>query len=326
VKALQVTAVGSLESLEVRDVPEPNAGDGEVLVEVAACGINFPDVLLAHGKYQLRPELPFSPGGEIAGTVRAVGGGVSRVRAGDKVVAMMPFGGLAERVVVPEAATFPVPEGVDLVAASSVLTTYGTGWHALVDRAALKAGETLLVLGAAGGVGVAAIQIGKLLGARVIAAANGEDKLAFCREQGADLTVDYGKEDLKEAVKKLTRGDGADVVYDAIGGPYTEAALRATAWNGRVLIVGFAAGDIPKVPTNLCLLKGASLVGVFWGSFVAREAARAREELTSVLEHVRAGRLRPRIHATYPLERGKEALRELSDRRVRGKVVVTLKA
>lgn len=323
-RALVCTQVGSVDNLAIRELPEPRAGAGEVAIDVEACGINFPDVLLVHGKYQFKPSGPFSPGGEVAGVVREVGPGVTSLAVGQRVCAWMPYGGLAERVVVSEQAAWPVPDGVPLDVASGMLVTYGTTWHALVDRAGLAAGETLLVLGAAGGVGVAAIQLGKILGARVIAAASSPDKLAFCREVGADEVIDYAKEDLKARVKELAPA-GADVVYDPVGGAFTEAALRASAWNGRVLIVGFAAGDIPKVPTNLCLLKGASLVGVFWGQFATREPARAREQLGQVLEHVKAGRIVPRIHARYPLERGADAIRELEDRKVRGKVVVLVR-
>ncbi len=324
-RALVCAKVGSVDNLEIRELPEPRAGAGEVAIDVHACGINFPDVLLIHDKYQFKPNGPFSPGGEVAGIVAEVGAGVTGLAVGQRVCAWMPYGGLAERVVVSEQAAWPVPDGVPLDVASSALVTYGTTWHALVDRASLAAGETLLVLGAAGGVGGAAIQIGKLLGARVIAAASSPEKLAFCREIGADEVIDYARDDLKARVKELTKGAGADVVYDPVGGAFTEAGLRASAWNGRVLVVGFAAGDIPKVPTNLCLLKGASLVGVFWGQFATREAARAREELGMVLEHVKAGRIVPRIHARYPLERGGDAIRELEDRKVRGKVVVLVR-
>lgn len=321
-RALHCTATGSLDNLVLReDLPEPRAAAGEVVIDVAACGINFPDVLLVHGKYQFRPDPPFSPGGEVSGTVREVGEGVSGLSVGQRVCAWMPYGGLAERVCVSALAAWPIPDGVDMVVAAGSLVTYGTTWHALVDRARLVAGETLLVLGAAGGVGVAAIQIGKLLGARVIAAASSAEKLAFCKRIGADETIDYTREDLKTRVKELT-GAGVDVVYDPVGGSFTEAALRATGWNGRVLVVGFAAGDIPKVPTNLCLLKGASLVGVFWGHFATREHEKARAELAEILERVRDGRITPPIHATYPLERGADAIRELEDRKVRGKVVV----
>ena len=312
------------EGLVWKEVPTPEPGPGEVRIAIRAASLNFPDILIVQGKYQFRPEPPFSPGGEIAGVVHSVGPGVASWMKGDHVVAMLTYGGLAERVVVPDSAVFRVPDGLDPAVAASVLTTYGTSWHALVDRAAIRAGEWLLVLGAAGGVGVAAMQIGKLLGAKVIAAARGADKLAFCRENGADAVIDYASEDLKARVKDITGGHGADVVYDPVGGAFTESALRACAWNGRVLVIGFAAGDIPKVATNLCLLKGASIVGVFWGSFVMREPVRARAQIADILERVSRGELTPRIHARFPLARGVEAMRELETRRVMGKVVVTL--
>ncbi len=323
-KALVCNALGPIDQLVVQDVPTPEPGVGEVAIDVKACGINFPDLLIVQGKYQFKPTPPFSPGAEIAGVIHSIGPGVASWMKGDSVVAMLPYGGLAERAVVSDAAVFRVPDGLDPAVAASVLTTYGTSWHALVDRAALRAGEWLLVLGAAGGVGVAAMQIGKLLGAKVIAAARGADKLAFCRENGADAVIDYASEDLKARVKDITGGHGADVTYDAVGGAFTEAALRASAWNGRLLVIGFAAGDIPKVPTNLCLLKGASIVGVFWGSFVMREPVLARAQITDVLERVRRGELTPRIHGRFPLARGVEAMRELESRRVMGKVVVTM--
>lgn len=323
-KALVCNTLGPIEGLVVEERPNPQVGVGEIAIDVKACGINFPDLLIVQGKYQFKPPPPFTPGGEVAGTVHEVGPGIASWARGDSVVAMMPFGGLAERVVVPEASVFRVPDGIDPAIAASALTTYGTSWHALVDRAQIRAGEWLLVLGAAGGVGVSAIQIGKLLGAKVIAAASGPDKLAFCRENGADEVVDYASEDLKARVMALTEGRGADVVYDPVGGAFTEQALRATAWNGRVLVIGFATGDIPKVATNLCLLKGASLVGVFWGRFVMTDPPAARAQIHTVLDHVARGALTPRVHARFPLERSVDAMRELEQRRVRGKVVVTM--
>ena len=326
-KALVCTALGPIDQLVVKDVPDPAPpSTGEVAIDVRACGLNFPDLLIVQGKYQLRPDPPFSPGSEIGGVVRAVGKGVASVKPGDEVVAMLPYGGLAERVVVPEQAVFRAPAGLDPALGACTLMTYGTSWHALVDRAKIQPGEHLVVLGAAGGVGVAAVQIGKLLGAKVIAVASGPEKLAFCLENGADAGIDYAKEDLKGRIRALTGGNGADVVYDAIGGPATEAALRSTAWNGRVLIIGFVAGDIPKIATNLCLLKGASLVGVFWGSFLAREPEKARAHVVGLLDKVARGELSPRIHARYPLAQGVDALRDLEARRVRGKVVVTFDA
>ncbi len=303
------------------DPPVPSAG--EVLVEVHAAGVNFPDVLLSHGKYQFKPPPPFIPGGEAAGIVRAVGAGVTSVAVGDRVAATMIHGAFAEQVVAPELATVKVPEGVGFEVAAATLLTYATTYHALVDRADLKKGETLLVLGAAGGVGIAAVELGKLLGARVIAAASTDEKLAFCKEHGADESVNYTREDLKERVKALTSGNGADVVYDPVGGAYSEAALRAIAWQGRHLVVGFAAGEIPRVPLNLTLLKGCQIVGVFWGSFAMREPAKNRDNAARIFAWVREGKLRPHVDATYPFARAGEAVARLESRQVRGKVVLT---
>src|SRR5262245_18726892 len=241
--------------LRVDDLPEPAPGAGEVLLDVRAAGVNFPDVLLSYGKYQFKPSPPFVPGGEAAGIVKAVGSGVSSVAPGDRVVATLVHGAFAERIVVPELATVKLPDAVGFEVGAATLLTYATTIHALVDRAAIRAGEALLVLGASGGVGVAAVELGKLLGARVIAAASSDEKIAFCRAHGADEGICYTREDLKDRVKALTGGKGVDVVYDPVGGAYTDPALRSIAWEGRYLVVGFAAGEIPKVPLNLVLLK-----------------------------------------------------------------------
>jgi NADPH2:quinone reductase len=321
-RALVCREYGPVERLAVEDVPDPMPLAGQVLVGVRACGVNFPDLLIVQGKYQFKPTPPFSPGGEVAGVVEAVGAGVDGVCAGDRVVAMATWGGLAEKLVVDAAQVVAMPAGVSFATASCVATAYGTTLHALRDRAALRSGETLLVLGAAGGVGLAAVQIGKRMGARVVAAASSAEKLEVCKASGADAVVDYAHEDLKERVKALTGGAGADVVYDPVGGPYTEAALRATAWQGRLLVIGFAAGDIPRVPTNLALLKGCSIVGVFWGMALMKEPARLRGQIEELLGWVADGSLRPHVHATYPLERAVDALRDLQERRVRGKAVV----
>ena len=323
-KAVVCKAFGPPESLVVEEVPAPRVSAGQAVVEVKACGVNFPDTLIIEGKYQFRPEPPFSPGGEVAGVVAEVGDGVTSVKVGDRVVALMPWGGYAERVVADATRLIPIPDGVSFVQAAAVPTTYGTTYYALADRAAMKPGETLLVLGAAGGVGIAAVQLGKLMGARVIAAASSPDKLETCKREGADLTVDYAKEDLKERVKALTHGAGADVVYDPVGGKYSEAALRATAFNGRLLVIGFAAGEIPKIPLNLTLLKGASIVGVFWGQFTVREPARAAAQFAQLYEWVREGKLKPHVHATPPLAEAAAALRTLLDRKVQGKVVLVV--
>lgn len=308
--------------LRVDDLPDPTPGAGEVLVSVRAAGVNFPDVLLSRGKYQFKPEPPFVPGGEVAGVVASVGDGVTRLRPGDRVAATMIHGAFAEKVVVHEAATVKLPDAVSFETGAATLLTYATTIHALVDRASLRAGETLLVLGAAGGVGTAAVELGKALGAKVIAAASSPEKIAFCKEHGADEGIVYTREDLKERAKALTGGAGADVVYDPVGGPYTEQALRAIAWEGRLLVVGFAAGEIPKIPMNLVLLKGCQIVGVFWGSFVMRTPERNLENARRVLEWVSEGTLRPHVDEVLPFSRAAEALERLEQRKVKGKIVL----
>jgi NADPH2:quinone reductase len=304
------------------DVPPPQLHAGEVLIDVRACGVNFPDVLLSYGKYQFKPTPPFSPGGEVAGVVRAIGAGVTRVAVGDRVAATMLYGAFAEQVVLPELAVVRLPDAVSFEVGAATLLTYATTYHALVDRAALRKGETLLVLGAAGGVGIAAVELGTLLGARVIAAASSATKLAFCREHGATDTIDYAKKDLKDAIKALTGGNGVDVVYDPVGGPLAEAALRGTAWQGRYLVIGFASGDIPKIPLNLVLLKGCQIVGVFWGSFAMRSPDANRAHAEQIFAWVAAGKLRPAVDTVLPFARAGEALGRLERRDVQGKLVV----
>jgi NADPH2:quinone reductase len=322
-KAVLCKELGMPDKLVVEDVPSPNAAPGQVVVSVKACGVNFPDTLIIQGKYQFKPEMPFSPGGEVAGVVKQIGEGVKRVKPGDRVIAFNTWGGFAEEMVVDADRTIPMPASMDFVAAAAFVLTYGTSYHALKDRADIKAGETLLVLGAAGGVGLAAVQLGKAMGARVIAAASSDEKLKVCRENGADETINYGLEDLRARVKVITAGKGVDVVYDPVGGPYSEPALRDMAWKGRFLVVGFAAGDIPKVALNLTLLKGCSIVGVFWGAFTRNEPERNRENNWELMAMSAAGKIRPHIHATYPLERAAEALNEVLNKRVSGKVVLT---
>lgn len=294
-----------------------------MLVDVRAAGVNFPDVLLTYGKYQFKPELPFSPGGEAAGVVTAVGAGVSSVVPGDRVAVSLLNGAFAERVVAPEMATMKLPDEVSFEVGAATLLTYATTLYALVDRAALQKGETLLVLGAAGGVGTAAIELGKLLGARVIAAASSDEKIAFCKQHGADEGICYAREDLKDRTKALTGGAGANVIYDPVGGAYSEQALRAIAWEGRYLVVGFAAGDIPKIPLNLVLLKSCQIVGVFWGAFAMRDPAKNRANAARILHWVAEGKLRPHIDATLPFNRAQEALERMARREVRGKLVLT---
>jgi NADPH2:quinone reductase len=323
-KALVCRAYGPIDSLALEEVPDPKPASGEVLVGVRACGINFPDLLVVQGKYQFKPTPPFSPGSEVAGVVEAVGSGVKDVKVGDRIVAMGPSGGIAEKFVTDSSRTIPLPSGVEFATAVCLPTAYGTTLHALRDRAKLRSGETLLVLGAAGGVGLSAVQIGKRMGARVIAAASSAEKLATCKQAGADEVIDYGSEDLKERVKALTGGSGADVVYDPVGGAYTEPALRATAWEGRFLVIGFAAGDIPRIPLNLTLLKGCSIVGVFWGMAMMRDRARLSGQLAELLAWTADGSLTPHVHARYPLEKALDALKDVEARRVRGKAVVVV--
>jgi NADPH:quinone reductase len=322
-KAVLCKEYGLPGKLVVEDIPSPKPASGQVVVSVKACGVNFPDTLIIQGKYQFKPEMPFSPGGEVAGVVKEIGEGVKRVKPGDRVIAFNTWGGFAEEMVVDADRTIPMPSSMDFITASAFVLTYGTSYHALKDRAEIKAGETLLVLGAAGGVGLAAIQLGKAMGAHVIAAASSEEKLKVCRDNGADETINYGSEDLRARVKVITAGKGVDVVYDPVGGPYSEPALRDMAWKGRFLVVGFAAGDIPKVPLNLTLLKGCSIVGVFWGSFTRNEPERNRENNWELMAMYAAGKIKPHIHATYPLERAAEALNEVLNKRVSGKVVLT---
>ena len=321
-KSLLCRTLTGIDDLRVEDVDSPKPGAGEVLIDVAAAGVNFPDVLLVQGKYQFKAPLPFAAGFELAGTVREVGEGVKHVKAGDRVLAIVTHGAFAQQCLARAERVMPLPANADLELAAAMMFTYATSYHALKDRGALAKGETLLVLGAAGGVGLAAVELGKLLGARVIAAASNADKLAVCREHGADETIDYSKEDLREGAKRIAGATGVDVVYDPVGGPYSEPAFRSLAWGGRFLVVGFAAGDIPKLPLNLPLLKGASLVGVFLGGFMEKEPAAARDNGRQLLEWLASGKIRPHISNRYPLERGVEALREVAERRAKGKVLV----
>jgi NADPH2:quinone reductase len=321
-RAVRCHELSGPSSLRVDEIAGPVAGAGEVLIEVRAAGVNFPDVLVTRGKYQFKSEPPFVPGGEVAGVVAEVGAGVRSLAVGDRVAATMLQGAFAERVVVPELAAVKLPDAVSFPIGAATLLTYATTLHALEDRAHLAAGETLLVLGAAGGVGVAAIELGKRLGARVIAAASTDEKVAFCLRHGADLGICYGREDLKERTKQLTGGAGVDVVYDPVGGPLAEQALRGIAWQGRYLVVGFASGEIPKIPLNLTLLKGCDIVGVFWGSFAMREPAKNRAHAARILDWVAAGQLTPHIDREYPFAEAGEALARLERREVLGKVVL----
>jgi len=324
VKAVVCRQYGPPDSLVVEELPSPRAGAGEVVVAVKAASINFPDVLIIANKYQFKPPLPFSPGSELAGVVKEVGEGVSGWKVGDRVMAFTTYGAFAEEVKVEATRLCRMPAKMSFEEGAAFVLTYGTSDHALRDRAALARGETLLVLGAAGGVGLAAIEIGKALGARIIACASSEEKLAVCREHGADATINYAAEDFREKVKTITQGKGLDVVYDPVGGAYTEAAFRSIAWRGRLLVVGFAAGEIPKLPLNLPLLKGASVVGVFWGDFGRREPERFAESLRQIARWYEEGKLRPHVSRRFPLEKASEALKLMAARQVKGKVVLTV--
>jgi NADPH2:quinone reductase len=322
-KALVCKELGPTDRLVVEELPDPVPGEREVVIRAHAAGVNFPDGLIVQGKYQVKPPLPFIPGGECAGVVEAVGAEVSHLRPGMRVISFGSHGAFAEKVRAPASGVLPMPADLDFVTASAFVFVYGTSIHALVDRAGLKAGETLLVLGAAGGVGLAAIEIGKALGARVIAAASSPAKLAVCAAHGADELIDYTADDLRARLKALAPR-GPDVIYDPVGGAYSEAAFRSIGWRGRHLVVGFAAGDIPAIPLNLTLLKGASLVGVFWGDHARREPSRVVTDLVQLVGWLRAGTLRPEVTERYQLERAPEAIQALRDRRATGKLVITM--
>ena len=313
---------GPPESLVLEEVDDPIPGPGEVLVDVAASAVNFPDVLMIEGKYQSQPPFPFSPGGEIAGTVAALGDGVHQWNRGDAVFGGVSVGGFAEKVVVSADRLRAIPDGMSFAQASGISTTYGTSYHALKQRAHIQPRETLLVLGAAGGVGIAAVELGKAMGARVIAAASTDEKLAVASAAGADALINYADGELKDKVKTLTDGKGADVIYDPVGGDLFDQCMRCINWNGRVLVIGFTGGYIPKVPINLILLKGCQVVGVFYGSFSAREPALNQQNFEEILGFFSQGKINPLVGAEYPLEQYAEALRCLSERRATGKVVV----
>ncbi|QIB65023.1 NADPH:quinone oxidoreductase family protein [Kineobactrum salinum] len=308
----------------VTDWPEPPLGADEVLIDVKAAGLNFPDVLIIQNKYQTKPELPFVPGGECAGVVREVGSAVSRFKPGDRVISTGTHGAFCQTVATQENSVFPIPEGLDFEQAAGISVTYFTSWYALRQRANIQPGETLLVLGAAGGVGTTAVELGKLLGARVIAAASSDEKLALCKQLGADEVINYSEVSLKDAVKELTGGRGVDVVYDPVGGDYTEPAVRSMAWNGRYLVVGFASGPIPSIPLNLTLLKGCSIVGVFWGRFMTEEPEANLENIQTLWKLFAEGKLKPVVTDVFPIEEYREAYQCMMERRARGKVILTL--
>ena len=311
-----------IDALTWTELPTPRPGAGEVLLKIHAASLNFPDLLIVQNKYQIKPALPFVPGSEYAGVVEAVGQGVSHLKIGQAVACLSGTGGFATHTLAPAALCMPLPPGFPLVDAAAFIMIYATSHHALLDRAQLKAGETVLVLGAAGGVGTSAIQIAKACGARVIAAASSADKCALCISIGADASINYSSENLREAVKTLTNGKGPDVIYDPVGGDYTEPAFRSIAWRGRYLVVGFAAGPIPSLPLNLALLKGASIVGVFWGDFAKREAGANAAMMGELAQWYGQGKIKPVIDRTLPMAELKAAFAHMGSRGVKGKLVM----
>jgi len=326
-KAVICKQFGPPETLMVEDVPSPRPGPGEVVVSVKAASVNFPDVLVIQNKYQVKATPPFTPGSEFAGVIKEIGEGVTHAKPGDRVLSAGAFGGFAEECLLPAGARLvPIPGEMDFATAASFLLTYGTSHHALCNRADAKPGETLLVLGAAGGVGLAAVEIGKILGLRVIAAASTKQKLAVCREHGADEAIDYAAEDLRERIKALTGGKGVDLIYDPVGGAFSEAALRSSAWRARLLVIGFAAGDIPRIPLNLPLLMERTIVGVYWGEWSKRAPAEFAAAVKQLGAWFGEGKLRPHISASYPLAQAAQAIKDMAERKVMGKVVLLTNA
>ncbi len=319
-KALLCKRYGGPDDLVVEEVADPVANEGEAVVRVHAVALNFFDTLIIAGKYQTKPAMPFSPGAEFAGVVESAGDGT--LKAGDRVLGYLGYGAARERVAVPMARLVKIPDALDFDRAAGLCVTYGTTMHALKDRAQLRSGETLAVLGASGGVGLAAIELGKVLGARVVACASSDQKLVFAKQHGADDVINYANEDVKEGLRRVTGGKGADVIYDPVGGPYAEPALRAIAWKGRFLVVGFAAGEIPKIPLNLALLKGCDIVGVFWGAFVERDPEGHRANTRQIMDWCVQGKLSAHVQAVYPLTEAATALKALAARKVMGKVVL----
>jgi NADPH2:quinone reductase len=321
-RAIVCKTWGGPEILTLENLPSPRAGAGELVIDVKAAGVNFPDVLIIQNKYQIKPPLPFTPGAELAGIVKEVGPGVERVKPGDAVAAYVTTGAFAEECVVPASKVMLVPRGVEFASAAAFSLTYGTVWHALKDRGSLQPKETVLVLGAGGGVGIAAVDIGAALGARVIAAASSDEKLAICRERGAEQTINYAREDLRARMREIVGERGVDVVFDPVGGQYSEPALRSIAWRGRFLVIGFANGEIPKIPLNLVLLKGAAIVGVYWGGWLEREREASERETQLLFDWLKEGRLKPLVSARFPLAQTADALRTMAARKVTGKAVI----
>ncbi len=321
-KAILCKTYGTPDTLTYETIESPVLEAGKLLIQVMACGVTFPDTLIIQNLYQFKPALPFSPGGEVSGVVKAVGEGVKNFKVGDRVFALAGWGGYAEELLMDAKRCFPILPNMDFVTAASVMYNYGTSYHALKDRAVLKAGETLLVMGAAGGVGLAAVELGKLMGAKVIAAASSDEKLAVCLEKGADFTINYTTDNLREKINDYTEGVGVDVIYDPIGGSFAETAIRSMAWNGRYLVIGFATGEIPKLPANLPLLKGCSIVGVFWGRFSEKEPAKNFKNIQEIAGFLTKGAIKPYIFKEYPLSETPQALWDLMNRKVIGKAVV----
>jgi len=321
-RAVLCKTYGMPSDLVLEDVPSPRPGTGEVLVSVKAAGVNFPDVLMIQNKYQHRPPLPFSPGYEIAGVIKELGPDVTGLGVGDAGIAMLRFGGFAEEAVVSAGRFWRIPSDVDFTAAAAFPLAYGTSYHALKDRGRLQPGETLMVLGAAGGVGLAGVQLGKLMGAKVIACASSDEKLATCAQHGADLLINYRRQNLRDAVKELTQERGVDVVLDPVGGEYAEPAVRSMAWFGRYLVVGFTSGEIPRISMNLPLLKGCSLVGVAWDTYSRRNPKGGQTNISELIAWIRAGKLKPVVTAQYPLAETPRALDDMMQRRVQGKIVI----
>jgi NADPH2:quinone reductase len=325
-KALLCSSYGLPENLTFNEIASPAPSSDELVIDVHACGVNFPDLLFIQNKYQAKPPMPFSPGGEISGIVKSTGSNINQFKPGDRVIALCRWGGLAEQVLVKQHQVFPLPDKIDFIAGATTLYAFGTSYHALKDRGQLRTGQTLLVLGAASGVGLAAIELGKNMGALVIAAASTNEKLKICREKGANHLINYSKDDLRAHIKSIVGEKGVDVVYDAVGGKYSEPALRSMAWEGRFLVVGFASGEIPTFPANLPLLKGCSIVGVFWSTFADLEPEKSNQNFAQLLEWMKAGKIKQHIHHVYSFEESIKALQDLMNRKITGKAVVQVKS
>ncbi|MDR6657830.1 NADPH:quinone oxidoreductase family protein [Tardiphaga robiniae] len=321
-KAILCSQFCEPDDLVLADIDDPVAGDGQVVIAIKAAALNFFDILMIQGKYQIKPPFPFSPAAEVAGVIEGIGSGVTGLKVGDRVVASVGHNGAREKIAVPAASAVKIPDNLDFDRAAGVIITYGTALHALEDRASPKPGETLAVLGAAGGTGLAACELGKLLGLKVIACASSDEKLEFAKKHGADIGLNYATEDLKEGLKKLTDGKGVDIIFDPVGGKYAEASLRAIAWEGRFLVIGFAAGDIPKMPLNLALLKGCDIRGVFWGAWVRQNPEKNRANLEKLVQWAAEGKISSHVDRTFPLAKTADALKVLAGRQAMGKVIL----